>query len=88
MADRNLEASRPAVLFVGFSSADNSPSSTILATWRGYAEHFTDLANTPRILMRNGVFTGSCPSVVDLFQSSTKYKLGKDDHSRAEIELK
>jgi hypothetical protein len=32
----------------------------------GYAEHFTDFESTPRIRIRRGVFTGSCPSGIDL----------------------
>lgn len=68
MADRNFDASRPAVLLVGFNSADSNPSSTILATLCGYAEDLTDLESTLNILIRKGVLTGSCPSAEALYK--------------------
>ena len=66
IADLNFDASLPAVLFVGFNSADNKPSSTIFAILCGCVEDLTDLESTPRILILRGVFTGNWPVGVDL----------------------
>lgn len=79
MADRNFEASLPAVVrVVMFNSGDSSPSSTILAISVGYAVQVTDLVKIPMILIRSGILTGSAPSGVVLkcvsFLSALKFE--------------